>query len=327
MIPHSRPWILEQDARAVRKALDEKAVCCWKYADPLKRKLIQISGLPCADLYASGTLALRAGIKRVGLPAGSRIGIPSYTCQDVMFGVMDAGCQPVVLDCDRFGLMSDDAAAKAFKQKRIQALISVHQFGLINRSIEKLCVHLPVLEDCSHVPPRAFLRGSAGIFGSFEGTKFLGAGEGGYLLLRQKTKPEETAPEPRACLSDLMSVIAFNQLKRMEENIKRRQKIADQYRALRLPYEVIDGERAVWFRFLLRIESKKELSDILRKAQHKGIALRRPVMPYPLHRYQKSVCFQAEKNWEQFVSIPIYPDLRRSEVHNVCSFLKNRIHQ
>jgi dTDP-4-amino-4,6-dideoxygalactose transaminase len=280
------------------------------------------SKLPYADLYASGTLALRAGILSANLKKGSGVGIPSFTCPDVLQAVVSAAHRPVVLDCDENGLLSKKEVLKALKQKKIRMAVAVHQFGLMNHELEDLCRLLPVLEDCSHVPPKAYLKGSLGVMGSFEGTKFLGAGEGGYLLLRQKPKDDAVMTLGNR-MSDLLAVLAMEQLRRIRENCRKRDAIARQYRAALQSGRVLEGKRAAWFRFLIDLGSEKHLKAFIAGAARKKITVRRPIMPYPLHRQAGTGnCPHAEQLWKTLVSVPLYPDLNPSEIREIVSFLK-----
>lgn len=323
IIPHLRPWILKEDINAVNSALSEKSVCSWHYAEKLSEALEEYSGFESCRLYASGTLALRAALLHSDIPEGSGIGIPSFTCKGVLYGVLAAGYRPFIIDCDDAGLMNGDVALMAFEDGHISACIAVHQFGLVNRSIEHLTDSMTVIEDCSHVPPKKYLSGSKGVFGSLEGTKLLGAGEGGYLLL-DSYHPDAADMILGNRLSDIIAVLALCQLKRLNENIQKRESIALKYKKALKGFQPIYGERAAWFRFLLRMDSLDSVNELIEEAEQKGITLRRPIMPCSLHKYVNEFidrCPNTEKLWETVVSIPLYPDLTESEIDIITQFL------
>ena len=114
-IPHLRPWILPEDRKAVDRALSEKSVSSWHYAEILSKELENYAGFGNCRLFSSGTLALRAALLCSGIPEGSGVGIPSFTCSGVLSGVITAGFRPCVIDCDDSGLMSVDQVLEAFK--------------------------------------------------------------------------------------------------------------------------------------------------------------------------------------------------------------------
>lgn len=327
-IPHLRPWIIKDDIRAVNKALSEKSVSHFHYAYALARELKNYSGFKSCALYASGTLALRAALLLLKLPKGSAVAIPSFTCQGVLNGVLAAGYKPYITDCDNCGLIKAEDVLKAYKEGNVSAAVAVHQFGLINSDMERLSRLMPIIEDCSHVPPRSYIKGSVSICGSLEGTKFLGAGEGGYALFNVHNQ----APGSEIdcfCLgnriSDPIAVLALCQFGRISKNIQKRKRIAGIYGKIFSDSIIVDGNRAAWFRFLIRVNSVKSAEALIGKALRAGITLRRPIMPHPLHgcvsEFRKK-CPNAENLWETLVSIPVYPDLKEHEINSIAGFLR-----
>ena len=328
-IQHLRTWILPGDIKAVTNALSEGAICNWRYAEKLSASIKEYSGFQTCLLYSTGTLALRAALLSLNLSEGSTVGIPSFTCKEVLTGVITAGYKPYILDCDDAGLMDAKEAYRAFKRQNIHAAVSVHQFGLINRGMECLTSEMPVIEDCCHVPPKQYLKRSQAIFGSLEGTKLLGAGEGGYLLLNDSMNIDNINKTNIGLgnrLSDLIAVLSLCQLNRLSENIRRREYIASEYKKAVRNNHVIDGERASWFRFLVHMESPKLVDDLIENGQKAGIILKRPIMPFPLHKYIdefEDKCTNTEKLWTTLVSIPLYPNLKDSEIRYIMQFLRN----
>jgi perosamine synthetase len=327
-IPHSRPWITQEDIEVVTGSLREKSVSSWQYAKRLSNILCDYSGLPYCQLYASGTLALRAGVLQLNLAPGSDIAVPAYTCIEVVRGILSAGMHPVVCDCDRNGLLCPIAVKKAMRKTNIKAAISVHQFGLLNLQMEKLAEEIPIIEDCCHVPPKSYLASSIGIIGSFEGTKLMGAGEGGYLMLKS---------QPRECdvlnpillgagLADTISAAAISQLNRLDANLTKRERIAGTYRKAFHGKSMVNGARAAWFRFIIRMRSIDEVQLLIKSAEIAQITVRRPIMPHPLHHYfteHRYDCPMSHQLWETLASIPIYPDLEEDEVYTICQFIND----
>jgi perosamine synthetase len=315
-ISHSRPWILPQDIDAVNQALAEKAICHWQYAEELASSIAKYSGMTGCHLYSSGTLALRASLGLLKIPRKSAIGIPSFTCDGVLRGVIAAGYEPYIIDCDDYGLLNLDLALEACERGHIQACVIVHQFGLVNTRLESLCEYVPVIEDCSHVPPGQYLKNSFAVFGSLEGTKFIGGGEGGYLLQSEIITEVDLINAANILLgdrmSDLLSVLALCQIARIKENIENRSRIAKLYQEALWTQPINSEGRIVWFRFLIDLKNIKNVDFFINEASNSGITVRRPIMPHPLNGYfvemQKS-CPIAHRLWQQTVSLPIYPDM------------------
>lgn len=310
--------------------MQERSVCSWKISEKLVHAMSEYSGMKNCRLYSSGTLALRAAVLSLDLPPNSGVAIPSFTCREVMAGVVSAGMKPRVIDCDENGLINADDVHSSFNAGKIGAAVAVHQFGLINAEMERLTNILPVVEDCCHVPPKRFLKGSVAVIGSFEGTKLLGAGEGGYLLMETAGSQEKYDPfDPGKLgdrLSDMIAAIALNQLARLDKNLEAREKIANAYMEATDKKRVVNSDgRAAWFRFLIRMESEKAVEAFIESAEKSGVTLRRPIMPYPLHRFLKETeanCPNADKLWRTLVSVPIYPGLTHEEMEITCRTIK-----
>lgn len=328
-IPHLRPWIIPDDVDAVNQALIEKSVCHWQYAEKFSHALCIYSGISVCHLFSSGTLALRAALRRLDLHPKSKIGIPSFTCDGVLRAVISAGYKPYIIDCDDSGLMNGEIALDACNRNNIQACIAVHQFGLINNALQPLAEFIPVIEDCSHVPPKRYVKRSVAVCGSLEGTKLIGAGEGGYILHdeseHENNKVIDADLSMGGRLSDLISSLAVRQVARLEENIKRRDSIAQCYLSASTMKPITNSGRVVWFRYLLDLGTEAVIESFMKEADAQGIIVRRPIMPQPLHRYLdefNNSCPVTDQLWAELVSIPIYPDLSEDETKRVACFLE-----
>lgn len=322
MIPHLRPWVTQEDSQAVSKALEGRQLATWRAADALKEALADYSGAESCHLYATGGLALGAAIASLGLPTASGVGIPAFTCPEVARAVISAGCTPVVLDtCDR-GVLSEEAARLAYDEKRIAACVVVHQFGAINPQLDALAEAMPVVEDTAHVPPKFHLQHSRAAAGSLEGTKLLGAGEGGYMLTRERIRqPEAYAIANR--LPDPVAVLAHGQLNRLDENLARREAIAKHYANAAPSAQLVEGSRLSWFRFLVRLQEAKGVEAFIEHASAQDITVRRPIMPAPLSATYGGSTPQANSLWESLASVPLYPDLTESEIDRITYMLSS----
>lgn len=324
MIPHSRPFIDSRDIEVIAGALQERSISSYHYANLLQERLKEISQFENCLLFATGTLALRSALLTTGLTPGSGIAIPSFTCPDLITAVVAAGYHPVIVDCNCSGLLNAEKVLEAYDHKTVHGAIAVHQFGLLNMEMEHLTAVMPVVEDCCHVPPKAYLRGSRAVIGSFEGTKLLGAGEGGYLLLHELQVTDiNNALLLGNRLSDLVAVLALKQLDRLDQNLERRSVLASEYAKHIAHYRIINTARAAWFRFLVRTDSQENVLKLIELSQEQGITLRRPIMPDPLHRllgYSDKDFPFATSLWECLVSIPIYPDMTDTEKDRILRF-------
>jgi perosamine synthetase len=156
----------------------------------------------------SARAALIVAIKALGLPPGSRIGVPLYCCPVVFKAIKSADCTPSFLDCAPETLCLSLEALQN-KQPEIDALVAVHLFG--NPCDMDEVLHLmsgkPVIEDCAQSIGSKIGAQTCGSFGdisffSFRSGKYLSVAEGGALyskhsnLLLDISKLAESLPGP-----------------------------------------------------------------------------------------------------------------------------------
>lgn len=328
-IPHSRPWIVAGDDGAVADCVRSRYLGDFRKARELEAALVTVSGLSSCRLYASGTLALRAALCGLGLPAGAGVAVTALACPDVGNAIQQADLVPVLYDCGPTGLLRRDALMADHASGRISAVVAIHQFGLVEEEAAPLTPLLPVIEDCSHVPPRRYLSGSRTVIGSMEATKLIGAGEGGYLL--SDVPLDGLGVDIGAGLSDLVAQLALRQIQRLDGNLARRSRFAARF-ARALPAEmVLDGIRAGWFRFVLRLRDEDQVRFGQDLASGMGISVWRPLALYHGVENGSQIFADTESLWRRLLSIPLYPDLSESEidrildlVHGVFAYRKER---
>lgn len=323
MISHSRPWLTDTDQQSLLAAVQDECLSQYRWAEEFREALLRYSGAEEVILAGSGTMAIFAALRMLRLPQGSKVAISAYTCYDVARAVYLANLVPEAIDCTESGLLQVSALNVAIASGRISAVIAVHPFGMIE-TLDGADLHgVPVIEDCAHVPPAFYLQNSLFSAGSLESTKLLGAGEGGYLLqrgIRPSVGPLGDYTYGRC--ADLVARLALNQLRRLEENLQRRERIADAYSTI-WPAIARDARRGAWFRYHLALRDNQSAELLMQDAQMEGILVRRPVMPSPLSMSSElyAACPNALRQWEIRTSVPIYPSLSEQETREICRFL------
>jgi dTDP-4-amino-4,6-dideoxygalactose transaminase len=170
-----------------------------------RASLIDLPGLGEAIPVRSARAAVVIALRALGLPPGSRIGVPLYCCPVVFKAIRAAGCAPRFLDIEpeTFCLSADDLRAKA---SGIDAVIAVHMFGNLCDMPEVLEIMRgkPVIEDCAQSIGSRLDGRTCGSFGdlsffSFRSGKYLSVGEGGALY--------SPRPDLRARLAELVNAL------------------------------------------------------------------------------------------------------------------------
>jgi dTDP-4-amino-4,6-dideoxygalactose transaminase len=196
----------------------------------------------------------------------------------------------------------------------------------------------------------------ASIF-SFHPVKHIAAGEGGMLTLADESKAVRAAmlrthgitKDPSQLeqnhggwyyelqelglnyrLTDLQAALANSQLQRAEDNINKRLKIADIYDLelanlpIHLPQRPEKGRHAFHL-YVIRTEKRKELYDYLKSKQILAQVHYIPVHLHPVYKklgFRKGQFPNAEKYYEECLSIPMFPSLEENQQAYVIENIK-----
>jgi perosamine synthetase len=151
---------------------------------------IRIPGLGAAVPARSARAGLVLAMNALGLPPGSRVGVPLYCCPVVFKAIEAAACIPVFLDVDPETCCLSPRELDA-KASQLKAVIAVHMFGNMcdMPALHEAARGRPIIEDCAQSLGSSLLGGLSGSFGamsvfSFRSGKYLSVGEGGAIFTR-----------------------------------------------------------------------------------------------------------------------------------------------
>ncbi|MEI7885855.1 MAG: DegT/DnrJ/EryC1/StrS aminotransferase family protein [Actinomycetes bacterium] len=269
-IRFSAPDIGRSEVEAAERALLSGWITTGEECKSLEAELAEYLGVEHVIAMSSCTAALEIASAHLGLPEGSRIGVPTWTFVSTAIAPFHRGLRPVPLDIeqDTFNL-SPTALAAALEGGGLDAVIGVHFSGTpFSPEIHQLCADagVPLIEDAAHAlgarDERGMIggRGNAGCCFSFYATKNLTSAEGGALatdnaelaafaqsfrlhgLSRDawarytpgaKTEGYDILGDGlKANLPDVLAAIARAQLVRFPDLQARRRELALQYREL-----------------------------------------------------------------------------------------------
>ena len=343
MIPHSRPSLEEDDARAVARVVLGGQVAQGPEVVAFEAEVAARLGVPAAAAVTSGTTALELALRAIGVEPGDEVIVPTYTCDALYHAVVRAGARPVLADADSrtHALSLGDVRRRV--TDRTRAIVLVHAFGRAVDAAPFVALGVPVIEDCAQalgavVNGHAAGAAGAAAIGSFYATKLITTGEGGAVggpaamvarVRQAREYDEETALVPRgnAKLTDIQAALGRSQLARLDAFIARRRAIAARYRTALAGAPCVVPEDAgaahVYHRFVVEIE--RPLDRVIGALEACGIAARRPVFR-PLHRGAGGGSYpEADRLWERSLSLPCYPTLSDAEVDTVVSALRRAL--
>jgi len=344
-IPHSRPWITNSDIDAVTSVLKSGQISQGPKVSAFESQLASTIGRKFAVATSSGTSALHLSLLALDAREGDEIIIPSFVCTAVLNAVNYTGATPRIVDIDPLTYNISVLSVEKAITKQTKAVIVPHMFGFPAR-IEKLVeLGIPVIEDCAQSIGANVQGRPIGSFGllsvfSFYGTKVLTSGEGGMVIsdsadliskvadLRDYDNRNEYVLRYNYKMTDLQAALGLSQLSRLDDFIKKRQKIASRYieefkdTPMSLPYKPDKCEH-IYFRFVVKM--KKPVLDMLKKLHAKRIFCQCPIFT-PLHvSLNLSGCPNTNEAWETTFSVPLYPSLTEEEIDRIIISVKDAV--
>ena len=188
----NEPDITEDEIDAVTAVLRSGWITTGEECQQLESELAGWLGVDHVVAMSSATAAIEVAVARLGLPRGSRVGVPTWTFVSTALAAYHRGLVPVLLDVDEdtFNLSASALERALAEEDGLAAVIGVHFGGVaLPRSVHDLCADagVPLVEDAAHAlgtrDHRGLVagQGTAGCCYSFYATKNLTSAEGGAL--------------------------------------------------------------------------------------------------------------------------------------------------
>jgi perosamine synthetase len=308
--------------------------------------LAAAAGTQHAAAVSSGTAALHVAVLALGIGAGDEVLVPAYTFPATANVVALAGARPVLVDVDPVTMNIDPEDAARRVTSRTKAILAVHLFGRPAR-LEEL-PDVPVLEDAAGAlgaAHRGRACGSLGVLAcfSFHPRKIVTTGEGGAVttddaqldervrsLRHHGWSPSSAYDDMPAGgfnyrLSDVLAALGIPQLRRLDELLVTRERIAAGY-AERLAHldvvvpEADAGDRHGWQAYVVQLGRRDEVMAALRE---QGIGCQ--IGTYALHRlgaYRDQGPFPgADSAFERALALPLHGRLTEPDLDRVAEAL------
>jgi perosamine synthetase len=312
----------------------------------LEELLAQATGSEHAVAVSSGTAALHVAVLAAGVGPGDEVLVPAYTFPATANVVALVGARPVLVDVDPVTMNVDPADAARRVTQRTKAILAVHLFGRPAR-LEEL-PDLPILEDAAGAlgaSHRGRPCGGLGLLGcfSFHPRKIVTTGEGGAVTtndadlaerarqLRHHGWTPSNAYEdlPRGGfnyrLSDILCAIGIPQLRKLDELLAARERVARGYDERLGDLDVVlpradDGDRHGWQAYVVQLDRRDDALAGLREA-----GIQAQIGTYALHRlgaYRDQGSFPgADAAFERALALPLHTRLGDAELDRVAGTL------
>jgi perosamine synthetase len=342
-IPHSKPLLGADEANAAHRVVLSGMLAEGAETRALETELQRCWDVAEAASVAHGTAGLHLALLGLGVGAGQKVLLPTYSCISLLNAVAYTGAEAVLVDSEAGGFQMDTALAAhlASEDGSITAAIVPHLFGQV-ANVEPLARLVQVVEDCTHsVGHSKRLQGAAQI-ASFFATKMLAGGEGGAVGsndsalmevvrdLRSYDERPSWVPRFNYKTTDLTAAILRVQLSRLPEFLRARRALAQFYREqlADVPGVALPGAQPgeVHYRFPVLVQGGADRA--IAHLQAAGVGARRPVFRL-IHQYldrPDTPYPEAVRWWTSCVSLPIYPALAEGEALRVTRAVQNLRH-
>ncbi len=331
-----------------------------QFHQQFEKELAEFLGVKYISLFANGTLALMTALQTLRI-TGEVITTP-YTFVATTNALLWNGLKPIFVDVDPISGNIDPEKIESAITKDTTAILPVHVYGNPCKAdrIQDIAdtYGLKVIYDAAHAfnvkaSGESILNyGDLSVL-SFHATKVFNTIEGGAIICHdEKTKIRidylknfgfagETsiiAPGINGKMNELQAAYGILQLKYVEENIKKRKKIAERYNEMfkdipRLSLLEIDTNLSYnypYYPIFIEHDSKKKNRDeIYENLKNNNIFARRYFYPLVtafsmysgIDSAKPSNLPNAEKLSKSVIALPIYPDLKKVEQDYIIEIL------
>ena len=372
MIPYSHQSIDEEDIKAVEDVLKSDWLTQGPKILEFENALASYCDAKYAVVFSNGTAALHAAYFASGLKRDDEFITSPLTFAATANAGLYLGAKPVFADVDENGnLDPKEVEKKIGKNTKMIAVVDytgrpakLDEFKKIARKN-----NLVLIEDACHALGAEYGGKKIGsvsdmtVF-SFHPVKSITTGEGGAVLTNnedylKKLKLFRTHGITKENLkfkkkndgdwyyemqelgfnyrmTDIQATLGISQLKKLNDFIRKRKKIAGKYKAALKSlsdYLILPVEDKIhfsaWHLYTIRLKNKKRRLEVFEKLKKAGIGVQVhyiPVYYHPYYQklgYKKGLCPKAEQFYESVISLPIFPLLKKQEQSFVIDSLKD----
>jgi perosamine synthetase len=345
------PDVGEEELAEVAAVLESGRLTMGPKVAELEEEVARACGVPYAVAVSSGTAALHLPLLALGIGGGDEVLVPAYTFPATANVVALCGARPVLVDVDPATMNLDVERTAAAVTPRTRAVLAVHLFG---RPLEwdALAAAVPagvaLVEDAAGaLGARSAGRpcGSLGVAGclSFHPRKIVTTGEGGAVTTRDGGLAERVRSlrhhgiEPRGDfdiarpglnyrLSDVLCALGIPQLRRLEELLAARSRLAAEYAerlgaiGIETP-SAAEGDVHGWQAYVVQLERRDEALAALR-----ADGIEAQIGTYALHllsAYRDQGEFPgARRAFERALALPFHSRLGDDDLDRVAAALK-----
>lgn len=326
----------------------------------LQATLEEYLGVPHVTLYTNGHLALENAIAALNLPKGGEVITSPFTFASTTHAIVRNGLVPVFCDINDKDYTIDVDKIESLITDQTVAIVPVHVYGNICDvdAIQAIAdkYGLRVIYDAAHAFAVKYKGVSSACFGdasmfSFHATKVFNTIEGGAVCFKDDSWVQILddqknfgihGPETVACvggnakMNEFQAAMGICNMRHLEEEIVKRKKIVERYRAhlegvegIKLSCIQKDVESNYAYFPVVFDGYKYTRNEIFEKLSEQGIGARKYFFPltnsfecyrnYPTAGAEKTPV--AQHVALRVLTLPLYVDLSLEDVDRICNVI------
>ena len=368
MITLSSPDITEEEIRAVNDVLHTSVLSIGKRLQAFETSVADYVGCRFGIGVSSGTAGLHLAVIAAGIEDGDEVITTPFSFVASSNCILYRRAKPVFVDIDPHTLNMDVSQIEAKITSKTKAIIPVHVFGQ-PCAMDKITeianrYNLYIIEDACEALGSAYKGTNVGVLGdcavfAFYPNKQITTAEGGMIV----TDNEEWSELFRSLrnqgrdtsnvwlnhvrlgynyrLDELSAALGLIQMYRINELLKKRELVAQQYNhfladvdGIVIPYIAPEVTRMSWFVYVVQFEEGLNRDAVMNQLKRKGI----PTRPYftPIHLqpfYRDKFGFRegdfpvTENVSQRTLALPFHGKLTDKQIEFVCENLKEIVHK
>jgi perosamine synthetase len=374
LIPITKPFLGEEEAQAAADAIRSGWVAQGPLVAKFERAIAERLGVRHVVATSNCTTALHLALICAGIGPGDEVIVPSFTFIATANAVLYVGARPVFVDIDPRTYNIDSAKIEAAITPRTRAIIPVDQIGLA-AELDAVCEiaerhSLRIVEDAAPALGATYRDRPVGSISpitcfSLHPRKSITTGEGGLIT----TDDDDVAVRARVIrshgasisdlarhnastvtieayeelgynyrMTDIQAAIGIEQLKKLDDVLARRKRLAERYNALlteipgvTTPYSPEYAPHTyqsycVW----LDPAQTAPRAEVMERMLALGVATRRGVMaiheePYYVERFGAVSLPVTEAATRETLLLPLFATMTDGEQDRVVSALRQSL--
>jgi len=365
-LPLSSPDISQKEIDTINQVLSTPFLSIGPKIKEFERKVANFVETKYAVAVNSGTSGLHLCIRGLDIKDEDEVITSPFSFIASANCILFERAKPVFVDIDEKSLCIDPVKIEEKITPKTKAILPIHVFGHaceMEKIMEIAKKHnLAVIEDACEAIGTEYKKRKVGSFGSagvfaFYPNKQITTAEGGMITtndeklaklcqsMRNQGRDEGDSWLSHSRLgynyrmSELSAALGTTQMDRIDEILKRRQKIAEIYNKnlkginkIKIPY-IDSNVKMSWFVYVIQVDdrlfSREDRDRIIKELRGRGINCRDYFPPIHLEPFYvdlfgyKSGDFPiTERVSNSTIALPFYNNLPEKEIEYICDNLK-----